>query len=67
MLILANRFFQGGGDLAEVKKEAAKVTKKLNDINGKLENFENLLTFATYGGIALLVMNFLILIVFTFF
>jgi len=57
----------GGGDLAEVKKEAAKVTKKLNDINGKLENFENLLTFATYGGIALLVMNFLILIAFIFF
>ena len=31
----------GAGELAEVKKEATKVTKKLNEINDKLEMIES--------------------------
>ena len=46
-------------ELAEVKKEAAKVTKKLNEVNERLENLDSQFKLAMYGGIALLSINFL--------
>ena len=57
----------GGGELADVKKEAAKVTKKLNEINDKLESMESQMKMGVYGGIAILASNFLLLLLFMFF
>ena len=53
--------------MAEVKKEAAKVTKKINAANEKLENLENQVKILVYGGAATLAINFLLLILFLFF
>ena len=53
--------------MAEVKKEAAKVTKKINEANEKLENLENQVKILVYGGAATLAINFLLLILFLFF
>ena len=54
-------------ELAEVKKEAAKVTKKLLDVNEKLDNIDGQITMITYIGIAIVSSNFLLLILFLFF
>ena len=53
--------------MADVKKEAAKVTKKLNEINDKLESMESQMKMGVYGGIAILASNFLLLFLFMFF
>ena len=57
----------GGGDMAEVKKEATKVTRKLNEITEKLESLDTQLRLAMFGGAALLASNLLLLILFLFF
>ena len=57
----------GGGDMAEVKKEATKVTRKLNEITEKLESLDTQLRLAMFGGAALLASNMLLLILFLFF
>ena len=57
----------GGGDMTEVKKEATKVNKKLNEINEKLETMENQFKLAAMGGVALIVINLLLLVVNIFF
>ena len=57
----------GGGDMAEIKKEAAKVTKKINEANEKLENLESQVKILLYGGAAVLAINFLLLVLFMFF
>ena len=54
-------------ELAEVKKEAAKVTKKLLDVNEKLDNIDGQITMITYIGFAIVSSNFLLLILFLFF
>ena len=51
----------------EVKKEAAKVMKKLNDVIEKQENLESQMMFLVYGGIGVLVLNFLLLVILLFF
>ena len=55
------------GDMTEVKKEATKVNKKLNEINEKLENMENQFKLAAMGGVALIVINLLLLVLNIFF
>ena len=54
-------------ELAEVKKEAAKVTKKLLDVNEKLDNIDGQITMITYIGLGIVSSNFLLLILFLFF
>ena len=53
--------------MTEVKKEATKVNKKLNEINEKLEIMENQFKLAAMGGVALIVINLLLLILNIFF
>ena len=53
--------------MAEVKKEATKVTRKLNEITEKLESLDTQLRVAMFGGAALLATNLLLLIPFLFF
>ena len=53
--------------MTEVKKEATKVNKKLNEINEKLETMENQFKLAAMGGVALIVINLLLLVLNIFF
>jgi len=64
---LPNGSLPSGASAVEIKKEADKVMQKLKDVVEKQDRLENQLTFLMYGGIGVLVLNFLLLILFLFF